>query len=94
MEFLLERKYLGDTYTIGHLYIDEQFFCNVLEDKVRDLNKDGDLNDAGETKVYGETAIPYGKYKIIITYSQRFKRDLPLLVDVPHFSGIRIHPGN
>lgn len=94
MELLLERKYLGDTYTIGHLYIDGQFFCNILEDKVRDLNKDGDLNDVGETKVYGETAIPYGRYKIIITYSQRFKRDLPLLVDVPHFSGIRIHPGN
>ena len=94
MEFLLERKYLGEDYTIGYLYIDGMFFCNILEDKVRDLNKDGDLNDIGEIKIYGETAIPYGRYKIIITYSQRFKRDLPLLVDVLHFSGIRIHPGN
>lgn len=94
MEFKLHRRFLGDTYTIGDLYIDEVFFCNVLEDTVRDRNKDGDLKDTGETKVYGQTAIPYGKYKIVITYSQRFKRKLPLLVNVPEFEGIRIHPGN
>lgn len=94
MEFVLIRKYLGDTYTIGHLYIDGIFFCNILEDKVRDTNKDGDLNDVGEQKVYGQTAIPYGTYKIIITMSNRFKRRLPLLVNVPGFEGIRIHPGN
>ena len=94
MEFILERKYLGPDYTIGQFYIDNQYFCNILEDTVRDKNKDGDLTDAGETKVFGKTAIPYGRYKIIITYSQRFKRDLPLLCNVPSFDGIRIHPGN
>ena len=55
------------------------------EDKVRDLNKDGDLNDAGEGKVFGETAIPYGIYSVIMTMSPRFKRILPRLVDVNGF---------
>lgn len=91
MEFKLHRKFLGETYTIGDLFIDDVFFCHVLEDKVRDYDKDGKLD---EPKVYGQTAIPYGEYKIVITYSQRFKKDLPLLTNVPEFDGIRIHPGN
>ena len=51
MELTLKRKYLKDTYTIGHLYIDGEWFCDCLEDKGGDLNKDGDLNDEGEGKV-------------------------------------------
>lgn len=84
MKLKLIRKALKDTYTIGDLYINDQKFCNTLEDKVR---PDG-------VKVYGETAIPYGTYKVVITQSARFGRLLPLLVDVPMFEGIRIHPGN
>ena len=61
---------------------------------MRDINKDGDLNDSGESKVYAQTAIPYGKYKITLNKSPRFKRDLPRLLDVPHFEGILIHRGN
>lgn len=94
MKLKLERKYLKETYTIGNLYIDGKFFCNTVEDKVRDLNKDGDLLDPGETKVYGETAIPYGTYEVEVTYSPKFRRDLPLIKNVPHFEGIRIHRGN
>lgn len=94
MRLKLERKYLKETYTIGNLYIDGKFFCNTVEDKVRDLNKDGDLLDPGETKVYGETAIPYGTYEVEVTYSPKFRRDLPLIKNVPHFEGIRIHRGN
>ena len=94
MELRLNRKYLGNDYTIGDLFINEVFYCNTLEDKVRDFNKDGDLNDIGESKVYGETAIPYGTYKIILNKSPKFKRDLPRLLDVPHFEGILIHRGN
>ena len=90
----LIRKYLKDTYTIGKLYINGTYFCDTVEDKVRDYNKDGDLNDLGETKVYGETAIPYGTYEVEVTYSPKFKRDLPLIKNVPHFEGIRIHRGN
>lgn len=93
MKLKLERKYLKDTYTIGRLYIDGKYFCNTLEDKNRDLNKNGKF-DNGETKVYAETAIPYGTYKIQVTYSPKFKRDLPLLLNVPYFEGIRIHRGN
>ena len=94
MKLELKRKALMDTYTIGDLFVNDVFFCNILEDKVRDFNKDGDLNDSGETKVYGETAIPYGVYTIDLTYSNRFKKILPLIENVKGFEGIRIHPGN
>lgn len=93
MELLLERKWLKDKYTIGRLSVDGVFFCNVLEDKVVDLNKNGTF-DCGELKIKGHTAIPYGVYEIDITYSPKFKRELPILLDVPHFEGIRIHRGN
>jgi len=86
MKLKLTRVFKAETYTISRLYIDGEFFCDVLEDKVRDLSK--------EDKVWGQTAIPSGIYKIVITYSNRFKRDLPLLLNVPQFEGIRIHPGN
>lgn len=89
----LHRRYLGD-YTIGSLFIDGKYFCDTIEDKVRDLNKDGDLNDEGEQKVYGETAIPYGTYKVELSMSPKFKRFLPMVLDVKHFTGIRIHRGN
>ena len=78
MRLELKRKALLPEYTIGDLFIDGKLFCNTLEDTVRDLNKDGDLNDHGEGKVYGKTAIPYGTYEVVITYSNRFKKQLPL----------------
>jgi len=89
----LERIFCKPSYTIGILYIGEDMFCNTLEDAVRDLNKDGDLEDEGEIKIYGETAIPYGRYKVTVSRSPKFKRDLPLILDVKHFIGIRIHRG-
>jgi hypothetical protein len=94
MELKLVRVFKSPMYTIGRLYVDGVFECDTLEDTVRDLNKDGDLNDAGESKVFGETAIPYGTYKVIINYSNRFKRDLPRLLNVKEFDGVLIHPGN
>ena len=98
MKLKVLRKHLKSDYTIGELHIDYedgrgwQFFCHTLEDKVRDLNKDGDLKDEGEEKVYGQTAIPYGKYKMIVNQSPKFGLS-PLLLDVPHFEYIRIHSG-
>lgn len=71
-----------DKSTIGEMYIDGQFFCHTLEDVVRDK------------KIYGETAIPTGKYEVIVNYSNRFKQQMPLLLNVPNFEGIRIHIGN
>lgn len=93
MRLRLERKWFKDSYTIGNLYIDNVFFCNTLEDKNRDLNKNGKF-DNGEIKVYGETCIPFGTYKIIVNKSPRFGRDLPRLLNVPSFEGVLIHRGN
>lgn len=104
MELKLKRIALRDTYTIGRLYVDNHYFSDTIEDVVRDLNKDGDLNDVGEGKIYGKTAIPYGRYEITMKvqspkYSQRAsyawcKGYLPRLLNVPHFEGILMHGGN
>lgn len=70
--------------TIGKMYIDGIDTCYTLEDIIR---------PEGE-KVYGKTAIPAGRYRVDVTPSTRFKRDLPVLLDVPNFTGVRIHSGN
>ena len=93
MKLTLKRIALRQTYTIGKLYIDDNYFCDTLEDTVRDLNKNGKF-DNGEKKVYAKTAIPYGTYEIKWTYSPRFKKYTPQLMNVPSFEGIRIHSGN
>ena len=82
-----------DTYTIGNLYIDGSFFSNTLEDKNRDVNKNGKF-DNGEVQVYSETCIPFGTYEIKIIFSTKFKRELPWLQNVPSFTGIPINRGN
>jgi hypothetical protein len=94
MELKLKRDLLNDSYTLGKLSIDGKDFCFTVEDKVRDINNDGDLDDKGETKVYGETAIPKGKYKVILSMSNRFKVLMPEILNVKGFEGIRIHAGN
>lgn len=78
----LERLHGTIGHTQGRLFINGVYFCDTLEDQER------------EKKVYGQTAIPLGKYRVIINRSVRFKRNLPLLVNVPNFEGIRIHAGN
>ena len=93
MKIKVKRRYLGEKYTIGSLFIDGEYFCDTLEDPVRDINRNGTF-DGDEKKVYGETAIPYGTYAVILSMSPRFGRILPLLLDVSHFEGIRIHAGN
>lgn len=93
MKLELERRFLGESYTIGSLSIDGKKFCDTLEDMVRDLNKNG-VFDGDEKKVYGETAIPYGTYDVVVDYSPKFKRELPRLQNVKHFEGILIHRGN
>ena len=93
MKLTLKRIALRSTYTIGRLYVDGNYFCDTLEDTVRDLNKNGKF-DNGEKKIKGKTAIPYGTYEIKWTYSPRFKKYTPQLMNVPSFEGIRIHNGN
>lgn len=82
MNLKLVRDTFTDESTMGQLYVDGKWQCYTLEDKLRDV------------KIYGETCIPYGTYEVVVTWSNRFKRQMPLLVDVPGFSGIRIHSGN
>jgi hypothetical protein len=111
MNLVLHRKHLKNDYTIGKLYLkdncgNQKFICDVLEDKVRDLNKNGQF-DNGETKVQDKTAIPYGEYKIAMDIiSPRFSNAakypkyakyggmLPRLLGVPEYSGVLIHIGN
>lgn len=93
MKILVKRTFLGDTYTIGRMYINGAYFCDTLEDPVRDTNKNG-VFDNGEKKIAGDTAIPYGTYPVTVDVSPKFKRELPRLSGVPEFEGILIHRGN
>lgn len=93
MELRLERLWPKAEYTVGRLYIDGELFCNTLEDKVVDVNRNGEF-DGPERKVPGKTAIPYGTYRIFYGWSPRFGRNLPRLLNVTAFDGILIHPGN
>lgn len=82
MKIKVDRIYKGEYYTIGKMYLNGEYFCDTLEDAIRPV------------KIPNETAIPAGTYKVEVTYSPRFKRNLPLLIDVPNYTGIRIHNGS
>ena len=92
LDMKLVRTQFKDTQTVGKLYLNGVYFCDTLEDKNRDLNKNG-IFDEGEKKVYAQTCIPFGQYKVIINQSPRFKRLMPRLLNVSHFDGILIHNG-
>jgi hypothetical protein len=94
MELILKRTIPTDISTIGELSIGGKRICYILEDKDRFLNNSDDIHHIKAIKVPGKTAIPLGRYEIIITYSNRFKKPLPLLLNVPGFEGVRIHSGN
>lgn len=84
MKIEVIRIFTANDTTIGKMFIDGIDTCYTLEDIIR---PDGE-------KVYGKTAIPAGRYRVDVTPSARFKRDLPILLDVPNFTGVRIHAGN
>lgn len=90
----IKRLYKKADYTIGKMYIDGEYFCDTLEDTDRGLTQIMTLSEIKEVKEYGRTAIPTGRYQVAYTYSQRFKKHLPLLLNVPAFEGVRIHSGN
>ena len=94
MELRLERKYRNNNYCIDKLYINGKYFSDVLEDPDRGLTDNMSLEEIKKVKIKGNTCIPYGTYNITITYSPRFKKNLPLLNNVKGFDGIRIHSGN
>lgn len=78
---VVREKYL-DNSTMGKMFVDGVFFAFTLEDKVREI------------KVWGETAIPTGTYSVFVRYSNRFKKELVAIKDVPNFDGVLIHGGN
>lgn len=82
MQLQVVRKIFTDKSTIGDLSVNGVFECFTLEDKVRPV------------KIKGETAIPAGTYEVAVTFSNKFQKFLPLLMNVPNFDGIRIHTGN
>lgn len=94
MDIILERKVHNPDSTEGNLWIkpfggEWKWFCHVIEDVVR--AKPGEWKK--ELKVYAKTAIPYGRYRVKVTWSPKFKRQLTQIIAVPDFEGIRIHNG-
>ena len=87
MKLTLVRDTFTDKSTIGILEVDGQFFSYTLEDK------DRKLEDGGE-KVYGQTCIPRGAYEVIIDFSPKYNKEMPHILKVPGYEGIRIHSGN
>lgn len=87
MKIVVKRSTFNGTNTIGRMYIDGKFFAHTLEDVYRELKSEND-------KIYGKTAIPYGTYEVIVSFSNRFQKDLPELLKVPFFIKIRLHGGN
>lgn len=105
MKLLLKRTFKSDTYTVGKLYIDGKYFSNTLEDRDRGLDQKMSIEQINKLKVYGETAIPIGTYKITLdVVSPKFRcnkyyRDfcdgkMPRLMNVPGYNGVLIHPLN
>ena len=98
LKITVKRKIFNECDTIGDLYVSYpetpdtlEFVCNTLEDKVR--NPKGTKKENFK-KIYGETAIPYGTYRVIMSYSNAFKKILPEILEVPLYEGVRIHGGN
>lgn len=87
MEIKVIRTILTNEYTVGELYIDGVFYCHTIEDRYRKIQKK-------EDKIYGVTAIPCGSYPVVLDFSSKYSKMMPHILDVPYFSGIRIHSGN
>lgn len=105
MEILIDRKYKKESYTIGNLYINGEWFCNTCEDRDRGLAQNMPAEEIRKIKVYGETAIPTGryivrmdivsaKYQAVAWYKKNFNGRMPRLESVKGFDGILFHPGN
>ena len=103
MKLKLDRKYKKDAYTIGVFYVNGIRFSECLEDPDRGLNSGMSLEEIKSKKVYGQTAIPTGIYKIALTHSPKFASrawakkyggQVPQIMGVKGFDGVRIHPFN
>lgn len=93
IEWNLKRVLRGPTFTDGLLWDRDEYLCDTLEDQDRDLDRDGDNTEPEEAKVFGKTAIPDGRYQLIVDMSNKFKKRMILVVGVKGFSGVRLHRG-
>ena len=89
MMIAVTREIFSPQFTLGSLRVNGHMFCYTCEDAVRETDE-----PVENWKIKGRTAIPRGTYQVVITMSNRFKKELPLLLSVPGFEGIRIHSGN
>ena len=94
MRLTLKRIANRKDYCIGKLYINGKYFCDTLEDRDRGLDDSMSEDDIKQIKIKGETAIPVGIYTVLLTYSPKYKKVMPLINNVKGYSGIRIHSGN
>ena len=103
MNITVDRKWKKDTYTIGKIFIDGKYFADTVEDRDRGLSDNMPVAKINSLKVYGKTAIPTGTYLIKMLYSpkfatrpwgKRYEGNVPQIMDVKGFSGVRIHPLN
>ena len=107
MEVLIKRIAKKDTYTIGNLFIDGKYICDTLEDKDRGLTQKMPLSEIKSKKIYGETAIPTGRYKLDLNtvspkysnsskykWAQKYEGKLPRILNIPGFEGVLLHVGN
>lgn len=104
MKIFLKRIYKCSTYTIGKIYIDGNYICDSIEDCDRNLNQNMPLEEIKKKKVYGETAIPTGTYKVVMnvvspkfqnrSWAKPYGGKIPRFLNVPGFDGVLLHPGN
>lgn len=104
MELTLKRKYFKPTYTIGKLYVNGAEVCDTLEDKDRGLTQDMPTTEIYKKKVYGQTAIPKGRYRVELNvispkfkdreWAKKYGGRVPRIMDVPGFDGVLFHPLN
>ncbi len=94
MDIVVTRQIKTGKSAIGSMFINGKFFCYTLEDTDRGLNQGDSLISIKARKLFGITAIPAGKYEVSLTYSNRFKKYMPQLLNVPGYEGVRIHTGN
>ncbi len=103
LELTVKRIYNCDSYCIGRWYAGALYVCDSIEDTDRGMKDSWSIEKIRKTKVYGETAIPKGKYKVVLSVSPKFKNRVwakkydglvPEITNVKGFSGIRIHPAN
>ena len=94
LRLMIDRAWKKPGYTISRFFVDGERWCEALEDTDRGLTSSMSTEEIKAKKIYGRTAIPSGKYRVTLTWSPKFKKNLPLVNDVKCYSGIRFHAGN